>query len=91
MNAHELKQAVAKEAISRVATAHGNNLVLGIGTGSTAERFIAELPHLRDRILSTVSSSERSTALLRELGFEVKDLNDVDHVDVYVDVEFVFD
>jgi len=85
MNAHELKQAVAKEAISRVATAHGDNLVLGIGTGSTAECFIAELPHLRDRILSTVSSSERSTALLRELGFEVKDLNDVDHVDVYVD------
>ena len=85
MTAHELKQAVAKEAISRVATAHGDNLVLGIGTGSTAECFIAELPHLRDRILSTVSSSERSTALLRELGFEVKDLNDVDHVDVYVD------
>jgi ribose 5-phosphate isomerase A len=85
MNAHELKQAVAKEAVSRVSTAHGDNLVLGIGTGSTAECFIAELPRLRDRILSTVSSSERSTALLRELGFEVKDLNDVDHVDVYVD------
>jgi ribose 5-phosphate isomerase A len=85
MNAHELKQAVAKEAVSRVSTAHCDNLVLGIGTGSTAECFIAELPRLRDRILSTVSSSERSTALLRELGFEVKDLNDVDHVDVYVD------
>ena len=85
MNAHELKQAVAKEAISRVATAHGDNLVLGIGTGSTAECFIAELPHLRDRILSTVSSSERSSALLRELGFEVQDLNSVDRVDVYVD------
>ena len=55
MNAHELKQAVAKEAVSRVSTAHGDNLVLGIGTGSTAECFIAELPRLRDRILSTVS------------------------------------
>ncbi|MGI9300706.1 MAG: ribose-5-phosphate isomerase A, partial [Luminiphilus sp.] len=85
MNAHELKQAVAKEAVSHVSTAHGDKVVLGIGTGSTAECFIAELPNLRDRILSTVSSSERSTALLRELGFEVKDLNDVDHVDVYVD------
>jgi ribose 5-phosphate isomerase A len=85
MNAHELKQAVEKEAVSRVSTTNGDNLVLGIGTGSTAECFIAELPYLRDRILSTVSSSERSTAMLRELGFEVKDLNDVDHVDVYVD------
>ena len=41
--------------------------------------------HLRDRIKTTVSSSERSSALLRELGFEVQDLNSVDRVDVYVD------
>ena len=47
--------------------------------------FIAELPRLRDRIQTTVSSSERSSELLRELGFDVKDLNDVDRVDVYID------
>jgi len=85
MDAHTLKQMVAREAIDRVMTAHGNDLVVGIGTGSTAECFIAELPRLRDRIQTTVSSSERSSELLRELGFEVKDLNDVDRVDVYID------
>lgn len=85
MDAHTLKQMVAREAIERVMTAHGNDLVVGIGTGSTAECFIAELPRLRDRIQTTVSSSERSSELLRELGFEVKDLNDVDRVDVYID------
>ena len=85
MDAHTLKQMVAREAIDRVMTAHGNDLVVGIGTGSTAECFIAELPRLRDRIQTTVSSSERSSELLRELGFDVKDLNDVDRVDVYID------
>lgn len=85
MDAHTLKQMVAREAIARLMTAHGNDLVVGIGTGSTAECFIAELPRLRDRIRTTVSSSERSSELLRELGFDVKDLNDVDRVDVYID------
>ena len=85
MDAHALKQAVAKEAIKRVDSHQGDDIILGIGTGSTAECFIAELPQLRDRIKTTVSSSERSSALLLELGFEVQDLNAVDRVDVYVD------
>ena len=85
MDAHALKRAVAKEAIKRVDSHQGDDIILGIGTGSTAECFIAELPQLRDRIKTTVSSSERSSALLLELGFEVQDLNAVDRVDVYVD------
>lgn len=85
MDAQTLKQMVAREAIERVMSAHADNLVVGIGTGSTAECFIAELPRLRDRIQTTVSSSERSSELLRELGFEVKDLNEVNRVDVYID------
>ena len=85
MDAQTLKQMVAREAIEKVMSAEANDLVVGIGTGSTAECFIAELPRLRDKIQATVSSSERSSELLRQLGFEVKDLNDVDRVDVYVD------
>ena len=67
MDAHALKQAVAKEAIKRVDSHQGDDIILGIGTGSTAECFIAELPQLRDRIKTTVSSSERSSALLLSL------------------------
>lgn len=85
MDAHALKQAVAREAIKQVDSQQGSDIILGIGTGSTAECFIAELPQLRDRIKATVSSSERSSALLTELGFDVQDLNVVDRVDVYVD------
>ena len=85
MNAHALKQAVATEAIKRVDSRQGDDIILGIGTGSTAECFITKLPQLRCKIKTTVSSSERSSALLQELGFEVQDLNDVDRVDVYVD------
>lgn len=85
MDTHALKQAVAREAIKQVDSQQGSDIILGIGTGSTAECFIAELPQLRDRIKATVSSSERSSALLTELGFDVQDLNVVDRVDVYVD------
>ena len=85
MDSHALKQAVAKEAIKRLESYRGDELILGIGTGSTAECFIAKLPKLRERIRTIVSSSERSSALLLELGFEVQDLNAVDRVDVYVD------
>ena len=85
MDAQALKQAVAKEAIKRVDSHQGDDIILGIGTGSTAECFITELPQLRDRIKTTVSSSERSSVLLLELGFEVQDLNAVDRVDVYID------
>jgi len=60
-------------------------LVLGIGTGSTTECFIKALEPLRGRIDCTVSSSERSSDLLRQLGFDVVDLNSVDRVDVYID------
>ena len=85
MDAQTLKQMVAREAIESVMRTGERDLVVGIGTGSTAECFIAELPRLRDRIQTTVSSSERSSELLRQLGFDVQDLNNVDRVDVYVD------
>ena len=85
MDSQSLKQAVADEAIAHISENFRDNLVVGIGTGSTAECFISSLPRLKDRIEFTVSSSERSTALLFDLGFEVRDLNETNRVDVYVD------
>lgn len=58
---------------------------LGIGTGSTVNELIAMLPHYRDRIETIVSSSEASTKLLTEQGFEVSDLNDVGSLELYID------
>ena len=85
MDSQSLKQAVADAAIAHISENFADNLVVGIGTGSTAECFISSLPGLKDRIEFTVSSSERSTALLLDLGFEVRDLNETSRVDVYVD------
>jgi len=81
----ELKQQVAGAAIERVSRHPDDQLVLGIGTGSTAEWFIKGLERLRHRIDVTVSSSERSAALLHDMGFTVRDLNAVPRVDLYVD------
>ena len=85
MDQDSLKQQVAEAAIDCVVEHPDDLLVLGIGTGSTAERFIRGLERIRHRIDTTVSSSERSTALLTEMGIPVSDLNSVDHIDLYVD------
>ena len=59
--------------------------VLGVGTGSTVNQLIDLLPSVRDRIEAVVSSSEASTKLLTERGFEVSRLNAVGDLDVYID------
>ena len=60
--------------------------VLGVGTGSTVNFLIDMLPDVRDRIEAVVSSSNASTRLLREQGFDVKTLNELGgDIDVYID------
>ena len=85
MDQDRLKQQVAEAAIKRVANCLDEQLVLGIGTGSTTEWFIKGLKSVRHRIDVTVSSSERSATLLRDMGFTVSDLNAVPRVDLYID------
>jgi ribose 5-phosphate isomerase A len=59
--------------------------VVGVGTGSTVAFFIEALGRIRHDLEGAVSSSERSTALLREQGIPVLDLNAVADLPVYVD------
>jgi ribose 5-phosphate isomerase A len=59
--------------------------VVGVGTGSTVKYFIEGLGRMRDRIEGAVSSSEQSSALLRELGIPLLDLNAVGPLPLYVD------
>jgi len=58
---------------------------LGVGTGSTVNEFIDELPALRDQIEAVVASSTATTERLTSLGFEVQELSDVGNLDLYVD------
>ena len=59
--------------------------VIGIGTGSTVEYFIDQLATIKSKIDVVVSSSERSTKKLKQLGFTVVDLNYVGTLPIYID------
>lgn len=76
-----MKRAAAAAAIAYVP----EGCVLGVGTGSTANHFIAELARIRGRLAGAVASSEATAARLRALGIPVLDLNEVEELPVYVD------
>lgn len=59
--------------------------IVGVGTGSTVNRFIDALAGMKDSIRAAVSSSEASTQRLRSLGITVLDANEVQSVPVYID------
>src|ERR1700751_1815509 len=59
--------------------------VLGIGTGSTVAYFIDALGAKRGFIEAAVSSSEQSTARLKQYGIAVVDLNSAGELALYVD------
>jgi len=81
----EQKRAVAAAAADFVVRELPAGAVLGVGTGSTADCFIDAMAARRATIAATVASSEKTGRRLRELGFRVVDLNDVDDVAIYVD------
>ena len=59
--------------------------IVGVGTGSTVNKFIDALGTIQDQIKGAVSSSEASTARLKALGIEVFEANDVGEIAVYID------
>jgi ribose 5-phosphate isomerase A len=81
MNQDDMKRAVARAALAEVV----DGAVVGIGSGSTVNFFIQELGRIRDRIRGALSSSERSSVLLREQGIPVLDIDSAGQVPVYVD------
>ena len=81
MTQDEKKKAAALAAIEYVKDGD----IIGVGTGSTVNHFIAALAAKKHLIEGAVSSSEESTKRLEALGIEVFDLNSVDQFDIYVD------
>jgi ribose 5-phosphate isomerase A len=59
--------------------------VIGVGTGSTVNRFIDALGSMRERVGGAVSSSSASSERLAALGIPVLDANAVERLAVYVD------
>ena len=59
--------------------------IIGVGTGSTVNLFIDALARLRQRPRRAVSSSQASSARLAAVGIEVRDLNEVSDLNLYID------
>ena len=77
----ELKTLVGQAALQYVVPGE----VVGVGTGSTVNKFIDALASIKDQIKGAVSSSEASTVRLKALGIPVFDSNDVAELAVYID------
>lgn len=77
----EAKRLAAEKAIEFIE----DGMIVGVGTGSTVAYFIDALARIKERIKATVSSSEQSTARLKQHGIEVLDLNHTGNLSLYVD------
>ncbi len=77
----ELKMKAAKAALQYIE----DDMVVGVGTGSTVNFFIKELATIKHRIDACVSSSKATEALLRKEGIPVIDLNSVQDLSIYID------
>jgi ribose 5-phosphate isomerase A len=77
----ELKTLVGQAALKYVKPGE----IVGVGTGSTVNKFIDALATIKDQIKGAVSSSVASTERLQDLGIPVFDSNTVDRLAVYID------
>ena len=81
MTQDELKTLVGQAALYYVEAGS----IVGVGTGSTVNKFIDALATMKDQIAGAVSSSTASTERLQALGIKVFDATEVDELTVYID------
>ncbi len=81
MTQDELKTQVGLAALQYVVKGE----IVGVGTGSTVNKFIDALATMKNDIKGAVSSSVASTERLQALGITVFDSNDVTELSVYID------
>ena len=77
----ELKTMVGQAALQFVVPGE----IVGVGSGSTVNKFIDALGSMKDQIKGAVSSSVASTQRLQALGIAVFDSNQVERLSVYID------
>lgn len=77
----ELKTLVGRAALAYVVPGE----IVGVGTGSTVNKFIDALATIKEQIKGAVSSSVASTERLQALGIPVLDANEVESLSVYID------
>ena len=77
----ELKALVGQAALRYIVPGD----IVGVGTGSTVNKFIEALATVKDQVRGAVSSSVASTERLRAIGIPVFDANEVEQLGVYID------
>ena len=81
MTQDELKTLVGQAALAYVQPGS----IVGVGTGSTVNKFIDALGVMAGQIKGAVSSSIASTERLQAIGITVFDATEVDELAVYID------
>ena len=88
MNQQEQKVAAAQAAFEYVQDLinhWGEEIVIGIGTGSTANLFIDQIAQIKNSISAAVASSEESAKRLKSHGISITDLNSAGMLRIYID------
>lgn len=81
MDQQTLKMKVAEKALDYIE----DGMVLGVGSGSTVLCFVEALGKRKFRFRDVVAASEQTTKALQAAGYQVRDLNSTDPIDVYID------
>ena len=81
MTQDELKVMVAEEALKYIP----KDGILGVGSGSTVVKFIEAIDRFKIKVDAAVSSSNKTTQLLQDIGIRVLDPNEVEPYAVYID------
>ena len=81
MDQDDKKNLVAEAALDYIQSRD----ILGIGSGSTVNKFINLLGSVKNKIEACVSSSQKSTELLHKMKIPVIDLKECDRIPLYID------
>lgn len=85
MNQDELKAQTGRESVKYIKS----DMIVGLGTGSTVRYMVDELgKQVQEGKLTDiigVTTSTRTAKQARDLGITIKDIDDVDHIDLCID------
>jgi len=81
VNQEEGKQAAARAALKFVE----QDMIVGVGSGSTVNYFIAELKKIKQNVEGVVASSVATARQIKALSIPLLDLNSVSELPLYVD------
>ena len=81
MDQNTKKQQVAEAALTYIK----DEMIIGVGTGSTVNFFIEKLAKIKHRIEGAVASSETTATLLKKFHIPTVNLNSVNELQVYID------